>query len=76
MMRDIRGWSWRGAWIVAVAAALAFGTGEAVAGVKPLEYQDRCTDWCYARYHICMSNGGADCYTERQACVKSCSLNP
>jgi hypothetical protein len=64
----------KGLFVVTVAAALGFGTTQAFAGVAVAKEADRCTDWCRARYSICISQGGPNCYQEREACLESCTI--
>jgi hypothetical protein len=67
----------KGLFVAGLAAALSFGAGQAFAGVTDAESRDRCTDWCRARYSICISQGQPDCYQIRQECLESCAFtNP
>lgn len=64
----------KGLFVAGLAAALSFGASQAFAGVSDTQQRDRCTDWCRARYSICIQQGQPDCYQIRQECLESCAI--
>lgn len=64
----------RGLFVAGLAAALGFGATQAFAGVTDAQPRDRCTDWCMARYSICVSQGWGNCAAERTSCLESCQF--
>lgn len=64
----------RGLFVAGLAAALSFGASQAFAGVTDSQPRDRCTDWCIARYNICVSQGWGNCTAERISCLESCQF--